>query len=59
MIIVEFWMGGSRFVRHLVSQEAVRACYALPKTADRFEYWRAVTGDASIKGHVLVWSPIK
>jgi hypothetical protein len=30
-------------------------CYALPKDADRFEYWRQKTGDERIRGHAMVW----
>lgn len=30
-------------------------CYALPKDADRFEFWRRKTGDERIRGHAMVW----
>lgn len=59
MIVVQFWMGGERVVWHSVSEESISACYALPKTADRFAYWRGVTGDQSIASHVLVWTPVR
>lgn len=32
-----------------------RDCYALPKDADRFEFWRQKTGDDRIRGHAMVW----
>jgi hypothetical protein len=57
--MVEFWMGGSNRVFHLVSEEDIDACSKLPKHADRFEYWRKVTGDPAICGHVLVWCPVE
>lgn len=57
MIEVEFWMGGTNSVRHLVRREDIGACYALPKSVSRFKYWRGITGDSSIAGHVLIWDP--
>ena len=59
MPLVEFWLGGAETLRHEVDQAAVDACYALPKSADRFAYWRGVTGDRRITGRVLVWSPVR
>lgn len=36
-----------------------RKCSALPKDADRFEFWRGVTVDSRIVGHAMVWSVIE
>lgn len=57
MIELEFWMGADRVVCHSVRQEDIDACYALPKSTDRFAYWRKITGDDRIQGPILVWSP--
>ena len=54
---VEFWMGGYRRVVHSVHVEDIERCYMLGKTADRFAFWREVTGDNSIVGPVLIWAP--
>jgi hypothetical protein len=60
MPLVEFWLGGGETIRHhQVDEAAIARCYALPKTADRFAYWRQVTGDQLIAGRVLVWSPVR
>lgn len=59
MIEVEFWMGPEKTRRHLVKQDDLDACYALPKAADKFAYWRKVTGDQSIVGPILVWSTVE
>lgn len=59
---IEFWLGGARRVLHDVPAKAVDECYALPKKghgSDRFAYWRAVTGDDRITGHVLVWTTVE
>lgn len=58
-MIVEFWVGGDRLYTKGVPDEAVEECYRLPKSADRFAYWRGVTGDPRIEGHVLVWTPAR
>jgi hypothetical protein len=42
-----------------VADVAVSDCYALPSQADRFEFWRAVTGDDRIQGHAMVWQVIQ
>ena len=55
MVTVKFWVGGVPRMRHKVTQEQVDACYALPKTADRWDYWRRITGDKSIVGPILIW----
>ena len=57
--LVSFWMGGDRRVVRAVTSEEIEACYALPKTADRFAYWISITGDISISGHVMIWSPVE
>ena len=56
---VEFWMGGYRRVVHSVHVEDIERCYMLGKTADRFAFWREVTGDNSIVGPVLIWAPVE
>lgn len=58
-MIVAFWMGGTNTVSHDVAQAHIDACYALPKTADRWAYWRGVTGDNRIQPPVLIWAPQK
>lgn len=30
-------------------------CYALPREADRFAFWRGRTGEGRIRGHSMVW----
>lgn len=58
-MVIEFWLGGARRFTHDVLPKVVEDCLALPKTRDRFSYWREITGDARIEGHVLVWTPIR
>lgn len=55
-VAVEFWLGGDRRFVHKVPALAIQKCCDLPPKSDRFAYWRMVTGDDRIDGHVLVWS---
>jgi hypothetical protein len=50
-----FVSSGERFVIDAPNDAAAK-CLALPPSADRFEFWRRMTGDSRIIGHAMVWS---
>lgn len=41
---------------HSVPASAVAQCRALPSSADRFAFWRKVTGNDAITGHAMAWT---
>lgn len=57
MPIAFFVSSGDRFIADAPEGSDLE-CYALPKDADRFAFWRRKTGDDRIKGHAMVWQVI-
>lgn len=54
---IEIWIGGKGVRIYDVPDGSIEACLAGAKELDRFEYWRRVTGDETIKGNAMIWSP--
>ena len=62
MTLVRFWLTRGRDVVDFtacVSDDAIAACYRLPRDADRIGFWRGVTGDSRLEGHAMVWEPLR
>lgn len=58
MPIISIWVRGDRTAIYRVTREEIDFCLRQPRTFDRFAYWRKVTGDPRIVGHVMIWSII-